>query len=244
VRLSGRIAIVTGAGGGIGRAAVARLAADGAAVVASDLDPPDVEGAAIALAADVTEPSAWEEMVTAARDLGGIDVLVNNAGIEGAVAPLADYPLADFDRVMAVNVRGPFLGTAAVVPAMRERGRGSIVNLASVAGLRGSSLISAYAISKHAVIGLTRSAARELAADGIRVNAVCPAPIETRMMRSLEQSLAPGAEAGLQESIRRSIPLGRYGEPHEVAEVVAFLASDDAAFLSGVALPVDGAMTA
>ena len=244
MRLSGRIAIVTGAGGGIGRAAVARLAADGAAVVASDLDPPDVEGAAIALAADVTEPSAWEEMVTAARDLGGIDVLVNNAGIEGAVAPLADYPLADFDRVMAVNVRGPFLGTAAVVPAMRERGRGSIVNLASVAGLRGSSLISAYAISKHAVIGLTRSAARELAADGIRVNAVCPAPIETRMMRSLEQSLAPGAEAGLQESIRRSIPLGRYGEPHEVAEVVAFLASDDAAFLSGVALPVDGAMTA
>ena len=254
--LGDKTAIVTGAGGGIGRAVCLRLAADWAAVVATDLAGAGVDetaaqvrgagGRCEVLEADVTLAADWDATLQRAVDaFGGVDVLVNNAGIEGAVTPMVDYPEALFDRVLAVNVKGVWLGMRTVAPAMVARGGGAIVNLSSVAGLGGASNLSAYSASKHAVLGLTRSAALELAAQGIRVNAVCPSPIETRMMRALEEGLGgPEGAAMVQQAVASQIPLGRYGTPDEVAALITFLASDDARFLSGAAIPIDGAMKA
>jgi 3alpha(or 20beta)-hydroxysteroid dehydrogenase len=165
--------------------------------------------------------------------LGGIDCLVYNAGIEGVVAGIEDSPEETFDRVLAINAKGVFLGMKAVLPELRKRGGGSIVNLASIAGLMGDPTLSPYVASKHAVIGLTRSAAAGHAGEKIRANVVCPGPIETRMMRSLETGLAAGSEAVIKEALEPRIPIGRYGTPEEVAAVIAFLCSDDAIYVSG-----------
>jgi len=254
MRFEGRVALVTGAAGGIGRATVVRLAREGARVVATDLKDAGVDETASAASGaggevltsshDVTRAGDWQRVVAeAVAHFGGLDVLVNNAGIEGVVAPIDQSPDEVFDRVMAVNVRGVFLGIKHAVPALRQRGGGAIVNLASVAGVIGDPGIAPYVASKHAVIGLTKSAAAGYAADGIRVNAVCPAPIETRMMRSLESGMGTGAEAMVKQAIEQRIPLGRYGTPDEVASVIAFLASDEAGYVSGSIYTVDGGMT-
>lgn len=244
--LAGKVAVVTGAAGGIGAAITHRLVADGARVLAVDLqEPADLPEGAVAHAADVTiasEVSAFIER--SVQELGGIDILCNNAGIEGAVTSLADYPDDVFDQVLAVNVRGPFLGMKHAVPHMTAAGGGAIVNTASVAGLRGSPRLHAYSASKHALVGLTRSAAAELAPFNIRVNAVCPSPVETRMMRALEEGIDPANPSVVHDFIAATIPLGRYGEPSEVADVVGFLVSDAARFVTGVALPIDGGLTA
>ncbi|MHC4966664.1 MAG: SDR family NAD(P)-dependent oxidoreductase, partial [Planctomycetota bacterium] len=174
---------------------------------------------------------------------GGVDFLVNNAGIEGVVAPIEDSPEDMFDRVLAVNVKGAFLGMKASIPELRKRGGGSIVNLSSVAGVMGESGVAPYVASKHAVIGLTKSATAGGGADGIRVNAVCPSPIDTRMMRSLEAGFAPGNEGLIKQMLEQRIPLGRYGTPEEVADVIAFLCSHDARFVSGSIYTVDGGMS-
>lgn len=253
-RFAGKVAVVTGAAGGIGRATCERLASEGARVVAVDLRPEDLDAVVGAVAAHGAEAHAVVADVSVAADVaryvdegvrrfGGIDLLVNNAGIEGVVRPLEDYPEDVFDRVMAVNVRGVFLGLKHVQPAMKARGGGAIVNLASVAGITGNALISAYVASKHAVVGLTRSAATSYPAAGIRVNAVLPAPIETRMMRSLEEGFMPGQPETLKQAMATQIPLGRYGEPAEVAAVIAFLLSDDAHYVNGSLYTVDGGMT-
>jgi 3alpha(or 20beta)-hydroxysteroid dehydrogenase len=254
--LEGRVAVISGAGGGIGRAVCLRLAAEGADLVATDLAgsglPETVDavraagGRCEALEADVTQRTDWDATRVRAVDVyGGVDVVVNNAGVEGAITRMVEYPEDVFDRVLAVNVKGVWLGMATLAPVLAERGGGAIVNVASVAGLGGSSMLSAYSASKHAVVGLTRSAALELGAQRIRVNAVCPSPIETRMMRSLEEGLARGTDtAAVQALVAAQIPLGRYGTPDEVAALIAFLASDDARFLSGAAIPIDGAMKA
>jgi len=253
-RFQGRVVIVTGASGGIGRAAAERFAKEGASVVAVDLPSSDVAklvssleaaGApALAVHADVTDADAVRGYVAqAVKRFGGVDALFNNAGIEGAVAPIEEYPDDLFDKVLAVNVRGVFLGMKYALPALRERGGGAIVNTSSVMGVTGNPLLAGYAASKHAVVGLTRCAALACAPAGIRVNAVCPAPVETRMMRALETGMDPSDEAGAKAFITSTIPAGRYGEPEEVAALVAFLCSDEAAFINGATYTIDGAMT-
>lgn len=254
-RFTGRVAIVTGAAGGIGLAACERFASEGASVVAVDLATTDLSaavaaveaqgGAALAVAADVTSSDEVAGYVQAALDnFGRVDVLFNNAGIEGAYAPMIDYAEESFDQVMAVNVRGVWLGIKYAAPAMISGGGGAIVNTASVAGLFGSRGISPYSASKHAVAGLTKSAALELARSGVRVNAVCPAPIETRMMRSLEASIGGDDADDIRKAFAERLPMERYGEPHEVAALVAFLASDDASYITGSMYPIDGGYSA
>ena len=202
-------------------------------------------GAALAVGADVTRSDEVARYVQAAMDnFGRVDILFNNAGIEGTYAPMIEYTEESFDQVMAVNVRGVWLGIKYAAPAMIAGGGGAIVNTASVAGLFGSRGISAYSASKHAVAGLTKSAALELATSGVRVNAVCPAPIETRMMRAIETFIGGDDADDIRKAMAERLPVQRYGEPHEVAALVAFLASDDASYITGSLYPIDGGYSA
>lgn len=191
--------------------------------------------------ADVSRSEDVQGYVAAALEsFGSIDVLFNNAGIEGAVAPIAEYPEDVFDEVIAVNLRGVFLGLRHVLPVMLRQGSGSIVNTGSLASERGLPLTAAYNASKHAVVGLTKTAAAEVGAAGVRVNAVLPGMIDTRMLRSLVDTMSGGdMEAGMQ-FVAGVAPQGRTGTVEEVAAIVAFLASDAASFVNGVAWPVDG----
>lgn len=250
-RFSGKVAIVTGAAGGIGLAAVERFAQEGASIVAVDLASSPLDEAinvaeaagasAIAVPTDVTRAAEVEGYVEAAvKRFGGVDVLFNNAGIEGWVGAMTDYPEEMFDRVLAVNVKGVWLGMKHAAPEMRKRGGGAIVNTSSVAGLGGTPNLFAYGASKHAVIGMTKSAALELAPQGTRVNAVCPAPIETRMMRSIERGVNADAPEAVRDNIAAQNPMARYGEPAEVAALVAYLCSADAAYVNGAIIPIDG----
>src|SRR4051794_8118181 len=260
-RLTGKGAVITGAAGGIGRAAAGLFVEEGAKVLLVDLDEGALEAAvagagadsASYVVADTTQPDQVERFVrTAVERYGGIDVFLANAGIEGRVGPIAEYPIDVFDQVMAVNVRGVWLGLKYAIPVMRERGGGSIVITSSTSGIRGTAGMSAYTTSKHAVIGLMRSAAMECAPHNIRVNTVNPAPIETRMMRSLEQQRAENAErlgdsGATPEQMKAAgaarIPLKRYGEPEEVARLMLFLASDESSFCTGGVYMVDGGVS-
>ncbi len=259
VRLQGKIAIITGGAGGIGQAAARQFAAEGARVVLVDREEAALqsivgsigEDKASYVVADVTQPEQAQGYVKAAVERwGGVDILLANAGIEGAVSPITDYAIDTFDQVLAVNVRGVWLGLKYVIPAMRERGSGSIVITSSTAGIGGTAGMSAYVTSKHAVIGMMRTAALECAPLGIRVNTVNPAPIETRMMRSLEE-MRVAAEDSSEATIERTklafearIPLQRYGDPEEVAKLMLFLASDDSSFCTGGVYMVDGGRSA
>jgi NAD(P)-dependent dehydrogenase (short-subunit alcohol dehydrogenase family) len=250
----GKVVVITGAAGGIGRAAALRLAVEGARLVLVDLDKKGLDesvsaagaagASAIAVEADVTSRPDVEGYVGRALDrFGAIDGFFNNAGILGAVTPLTEYPEDVFDRVMAVNVKGVWLGLRAVGAAMAARGGGAIVNTASIAGLRGGTHLIAYYAAKHAVVGLTRAAARELARHGIRVNAVAPSPIETPMVDELESGFAPGDPRAAQQRLAAAIPMRRYGKPEEVAALVTYLLGAEAGYLTGGIYPIDGGST-
>jgi NAD(P)-dependent dehydrogenase (short-subunit alcohol dehydrogenase family) len=241
-----RRAVVTGGSRGVGRAIVRRLAALGDDVVAVGRDAPALAAVAAlhpgrvrALSCDVTDESAVAAMF---EELGRVDVLVNNAGVSDS-APLHRTSLASWSAQIAVNATGVFLCTRAVIESMRQRDRGRIVTVASTAGRAGAAYASAYAASKHAAIGLMRSAAAELAGTGVTANAVCPAFVDTEMTRASAERIAARTGRSPQHSIEalaRLAPLGRLVYPAEVADAVAWLASPAAAAINGQALVLDG----
>ena len=252
-RLEGKVAVITGGAGGIGRAAGRLFAQEGADVLLVDIDEQELIAACEEAGsnrvsycvADVTSLEDNQRMVDIATErYGGVDVLLANAGVEGDVMSIEDYDEARFDQVIAVNVKGPFLGLKAVIPAMAKRGGGSVIITSSVAGVRGAANVAPYVTSKHAVIGMMKSAARECAPKRIRVNTVNPSPVETRMMRSLEEGMAPGQGEAAKEQMKANIPMGRYAEPHDIAKVMLFLASDDSEFVTGSVYLADGGSTA
>ena len=250
-----KVALVTGGSNGIGRATTLGFAGRGAKVVIVDRDAAGGEavagivrqqgGDALFVQADVTDAKSVQAYVKKAVDTyGRIDCFHNNAGIEGKVANIADYDEAMFDQIMAVNVRGVFLGLKYVLKQMlSQKGGGAIVNTASTAGLMGSPGMNAYVASKHAVLGLTKTASGEVARQGIRVNAVCPGPIDTRMIHDLEKQLNPANPGKVEATYQASIPIGRYGTADEVANTVLFLCSDLAGNITGAHFVVDGGRT-
>lgn len=252
-RLSNKTALITGGAAGIGLATARLFVAEGAKVMLVDLDAAQLQAAVAELGeqnsafmvADVSDPLQTEAYVKAAvARWGRIDVFFSNAGIEGVVAAIPDYPLELFDRVMAVNVRGVWLGLKSVIPEMARTGGGSIIITSSLGGLKGTPRLSPYIAAKHAVVGIMRSAALECASLNIRVNTVNPAPIATRMIESIEQGYAPGAPDKAKARFAAGVPMRRYGQPEEVARLVLFLASDESSYSTGTAFPIDGGMSA
>ena len=253
MRLLDKTAVITGGAGGIGRGAAKLFAAEGANVLIADLADDALQAAlgeigsnrVSACVADVTRAEDNERLFEVAEErYGGVDILLANAGIEGTVAPIVDTREEDFDRVIAVNVKGVWLGLKYAIPAIAKRGGGSIVITSSVAGISPTPGIAPYGASKHAVVGLMRAAARECAPMNIRVNTVNPSPVDTRMMRSLEAGMSPDDPDAARQRIADTIPLGRYAQPEDIAKVMLFLASDDAAFVTGGIYKADGGSSA
>ena len=243
------VALVTGGGGDIGRAIALRLARMSMAVAVIDIDEQAAAQTASLVKASGCEARAYRADVSNAQQIadliddvegafGPIGVFANNAGIEGVVAPLHEDPDEIFDRVMQVNVKGVFIGLKYVLAKMIPRGWGAIVNTASTSAIRGRAGLSGYVASKHAVLGLTRTAALEVAETRIRVNAVLPGPIDSRMIRELDD------QAGRTSHGFRRAGATRYGQPQNVADVVAFLASKEAGHVNGAAWVVDAGITA
>jgi NAD(P)-dependent dehydrogenase (short-subunit alcohol dehydrogenase family) len=249
-----KVAVITGAGNGIGRATALAFAAREAKVVVVDRNGEDAErtvatirqqgGEARHHVADVTKSADVAAYVRAALDAyGRIDCFFNNAGIEGKLAAIVDMDEKAFDDVINVNVKGVFLGLHHVLPVMLAQKSGAVVNTASVAGLVGTPGMAHYVASKHAVIGLTKSAAGEMARSGVRVNAVCPGPIDTRMIHSIEAQINPSDPASVEASYHKALPLGRYGTVEEIADIVLFLCSDMASNVNGAQFVADGGRT-
>jgi len=253
-RLDDKVAIITGGAGGIGVAAGKRFVAEGASVLLVDIDEQALSQACSEIASnkvsffvgDVTSSADNHAMAQVATErFGGVDIFLANAGIEGDVASILDYDEARFDQVMEVNAKGPFLGLKAAIPAMTERGGGSFVITSSIAGVTGAALLSPYVMSKHAVVGLMKSASKECAPLNIRVNTVNPAPVETDMMRIIEEGMdSVSEEDDPKAKIQENIPLGRYAQPEEIAKLMLFLSSDDSSFITGSVYLADGGSTA
>ena len=248
--LIGKVAIVTGASAGIGRAAAFALAAQGAKVVVADVDVTrgeqvasdinDKGGTAVFVRADVSDDTSVAALVAeTVAQFGGLDVAFNNAGIEGTPAPTAECTPENWQRTLAVNLTGVWSCMRHEIPRMLERGGGSIVNMSSVAGLVGFATTPAYTASKHGVVGLTKTAALDYAEQGIRVNAVCPGVIDTEMVERFTGG-QPEAEAAMVATE----PVGRLGRPEEIADTVVWLCSDRSSFVTGQAIAVDGGFVA
>lgn len=248
---SGKVAIVTGAAGGIGRAVSLALADAGAKVLVVDLS---VEGGtettaqilkrggtAQFVAADVSRTEDVANYVAVAcKAWGRIDVFMNNAAWQGSILPVVDTPDELFDKVMAINVRGVFLGLKHVLPVMIAQRSGAVVNTASLSAYLGVRNMAPYAASKHAVLGLTKSTAMEVARKGIRINAVCPGPVDTDMLRDIEASQSPGNAQNLREQRAAGIPDGRYALPQEVANLMLYLCSDLSTHVTGQGIQING----
>jgi NAD(P)-dependent dehydrogenase (short-subunit alcohol dehydrogenase family) len=249
-RLDNKVAIITGGAGGIGKETAKHFLKEGAKVLLVDLNEDELKKAKEALGADnvyyvvadVSKAEDTEKYANKAKELfGKVDIFFNNAGIEGVVKPIGEYPVEEFDKVMAVNVRGAWLGMKYVIPLMKNGG--SIIITSSVAGLRGTPNVSPYVASKHALMGITKSLALEVAGDNIRVNAINPSPVDNRMMRSLEAGFSPDDAGSAKSQFEQMIPLGRYAENEDIANLVTFLASDESRFITGANYPIDGGMT-
>ncbi|MDA9034426.1 SDR family oxidoreductase [Hyphomicrobiales bacterium] len=252
-KLDGKVAIITGGAGGIGRATAEAFLNEGANVLIFDLNEDNLikvskEIGSTHLSYFVGDVTKYEDNIRAVEIVkekyGGLDIFIANAGIEGEVKNIEDYNIDKFDQVIAVNIKGPFLGLKASIPAMNLRKGGSFIITSSITGLKGSPGIAPYGTSKHAVIGLMRSAAKECAEKNIRVNTVNPSPVETRMMRSLEEGLMPGEAGEAKNMLEANIPLGRYAMPIDVAKLMLFLASEDSSFITGSVYTVDGGSSA
>ena len=254
MRLANKTVVITGAGSGIGLEVVRLFAREGAQLMLAGRNETALKDAvrearatrAEYMVADVSRPADNERLVKMAEDkFGGIDVFVANAGAEGAAAPIVDYPVDVFDQVMAVNVRGVFLGLKYAIPALKKRIGGSIIITSSIGGIKARGQgNSAYIASKHAEVGLMRTAAVECAPFNIRVNCVLPGPTETRMIRNIEESRSPGAPEKAREVLLAGLPLKRYGTAAEIASVMLFLASDESSICTGGVYAADGGLSA
>jgi NAD(P)-dependent dehydrogenase (short-subunit alcohol dehydrogenase family) len=256
--LAGRVAVITGSGRGQGLAAALRFAEEGASVVVNDLDETTVKsavdqvlaagGRAAGAVGDVSEPDDVQAMLRVAKDeFAGLDILYNNAGIgfsakarmDIAMDDIRNCTIEDWDRILAINLRGVFLCSKFAIPMLEERGGGVIINTASIAALRGGPRVHAYSVSKAGVINLTRCIASAYGHLGIRCNAILPGLIDTDMVHDTVL-----ATEDARQGVARRTPLGRVGAPEDVAETALFLASDAASFLTGQAIAVDGGLTA
>jgi NAD(P)-dependent dehydrogenase (short-subunit alcohol dehydrogenase family) len=250
-RLSGKVAIITGAASGMGRATAIRFAGEGAKIVIADLNKEGGEAAArdcrengsdaIFQKADISGESDVKAAVErAVKEFGRLDIIYNNAGLGGAVGPLENITVENWDKTMAILLRGVFLGMKHSIPAMRKAGGGSIISTASIAGIQGYAGIHPYSAAKAAVINLTRSAATELAKDKIRVNCICPGGINTPLIYG---NLA-GGENSAAKFLSKMQPMTREGRPDDIANMALFLASDESEWITGAAMVVDGGYTA
>lgn len=251
-RLEDKVAVITGGANGIGLATGLFFHEEGAKVLLVDVDQDALEKAVedkaptiSHITADVSKEADVKKYIQTAVDrYGGIDILINNAGIFGEANPITEYAIEVFDRLMAINVRGMWLGCKFAIPEMLKRGGGSIVITSSTAGVVGSLGGSPYSMSKHAIIGAAKSLALEWAPSNIRVNTINPTAVETSMMRQLEQSAGPDMEEMIKQKMIDLIPMKRYAEPDEIAKVMLFLAGDDSRFCTGGSYLVDGGYTA
>ena len=244
MRLDGKTALVTGAGSGMGRAIAQEFAREGAKVACLDINAEAAKMTAleiggIAVTCDIADPAAVATACAIAEtELGRIDILVNCAGILDGYAPITETSDALWDRIMNVNLKGMFLVSRAVLPGMVARGNGAIVNISSIAGMVAGGGGAAYTASKHGVIGLTRQTSYDYGKHGIRANAICPGAIETAMTRDILNS----GDMAVMELVR-SVPAGRHGQPGEVAKLALYLASDEAGFVHGAVMAIDGGWT-
>ncbi len=253
-RLHGKVAVITGATGGIGEATAKRFLEDGARVMLVGRSAEKLQATRQRLAAetnlavfvgDVSDEEATAGAVAATLEaFGGVDILIANAGTEGVVTPFEKIQQADFEEVLRTNVLGVWLGLKHCVEPMKKRGGGSMIVISSIAGSRGFAAAAAYVASKHAVLGLMKVAAIELGTSGIRVNAIAPGPIDNRMIQSISNQILPDDAQAFRAGLEARIPMQRYGTNEEVAQLAAFLASDDASYCSGGVFPIDGGFTA